>query len=393
MINSKYSSVTFSGGIYSYKLGDADINVKLTEGKKNFKTRYCNIDQAEFKITREIDGKECYEEGVVKFSDYNATQVKTPNEIHLNSFCLDYVINSPTKTTYNSADHHAGEIFSLEKYLYYNYMEENDYSIISIRPGVIYFGGQMSTDILELPYTVRKEGKDFYLDVESNVISDIKCSPNSESQVRYGIDIDGNDPYIRPISDYTGKGLRDLNGSLSFKVNGAEYNAHVSREISLVFDAAGTHTDNQKPLCMFYTPQIELNDSNGTSPLGSPFNHIYRTNKNTFAIVLDTSDGTNGYYDIVPVISDLNNSKYYGKAFFVTSIIVANTENIPTDADKFFTATVGGENKTFSFAMVENADGIPYIELRNYSDFEPAQIDLSFVKAEGKVKYYTVSAE
>ena len=394
-IGSKYSEIEKKGSSYTYKDEDMELSFTFTDGIKNWDTWYCDVDKISFKWTRLINGVDYYEEGQVRFYDINSTEFTIPNEVHMNLFCQDYVVRDKIQTLYHTS--------TSNEYLYSHYMEEDDYSIVSIRANtngispVIYFGGQMSTNILALPYTVRKgvenvdgtEQNVFYLDVQSDVISDIKCYCNRQESRVFLSDLGNyeNDTKNWPITFYTGEGLYHLSTTVSYKVNGVEYKASGTNQISWVLNSNAS-TVNDTPVCMFYNFEYDLKNTDSlTNHLPNPYTKVVRTNEHIFALNYDH------YTRVVPFVETIytteNDRLEYGKVFYATKLYVVDITNLEKNNDDYFIYEYENETRNAPNVSVKISNNDVKICAKGNGGSE-LDVNVILDRTEGIVSYYRI---
>lgn len=389
-IGSKYSEIEKKGSLYNYKDEDMELSFTFTNDGKN-------VDKISFKWTRLINGIDYYEVGDVRFYDIYSTEVTIPDEVHMNLFCQDYVVRDKIQTLYHTT--------TSNEYRYSHYMEEDNYSIVSIRENtngvspVIYFGGQMSTDILALPYTVRKSYENidgamrnvFYLDVQSDVISDIKCYSSGQASRLDLSDFGDYEDDTRnwPITFYTGEGLYHVSTTVSYKVNGVEYKASDTNQISWVLNSNAS-TMNDTPICMFYNFEYDLGDTDDlTNRLANPYTKVVRTNEHIFAL------NYNDYASVVPFIESIYTSEYdrleYGKIFYATKVYVVDITNLEKNNDDYFIYEYENETRNAPYVSIKISNNDIKICANTYVN-GGSELDVNVVldRTEGIVSYYNI---
>lgn len=409
-IGSKFNEIEIDGSKYIYRDDQKELVFTFEDQGKGY---WYRVDTVDFKWVRAPGDTEYYEEGHIKFYDYKNTTVTVPNEINMGLFCLNYVVDNHIVEFYDTHNN-----YSLSRLGHY--MIDDKYSIVSVRQAslfgdgeaMIYFGGQMSTDILALPYTVRKgtetrngvQANVFYLDVDSDVISDIKCYCVSEHQL-FPSDFGGYDSLGEygyktwPISFYTGKGMA---GSvyISYKVNGVEYVASSTTRVSYVVDAEHG-SENGKPICMFYNFNCDLAENNDLNHArANTYNTILRTDKQIFAFDYDY------FYRVDPVVEDyyftyeLNDElreeqrNEYGKIFFATKIYILDITNYEKDSRGFIKLDEEGTNLSLNITLNVQEGNKFTIKVYGNNLYENASehsVNLECVRTEGIVNYYVFS--
>ena len=389
-IGSKFDIIEQKGSVYTYKDDDKELSFTFTEGRKNFDTWQVDVDTISFKWTRLINGVDYYEEGQIRFFDINNTTVTVPNEVRMNLFCQDYVVKDNINKLFETS--------STNDYLYANYMEEDNYTLVSVRENtngvapVIYFGGQM-TNVLELPYTVRKgvefingERNVFYLDVQSDVISDIKCYCKSQER-RVNINDYSNDTKNWPISFYSGEGIGSVEASIiTYKVNGVEYEATATTQLSWVLNA-NAPTMNDTPVCLFYNYRYDLYEGNfNGNRLPNPYTTIVRTNQHIFAL------NYQGYSSVIPHVEGAyvreNDRLEYGKIFYATKVYVVDISSLEKNNKDYFVYNyLGNQLDTPYVSLKIDGNNVDIIANRNGIDFD---VNVVLDRTEGIVSYYNI---
>ena len=137
-----------------------------------------------------------------------------------------------------------------------------DYPLVFITEDEIMFGGNANLNLITLPYTTTREGKNYKFNVTSNVISDVEFIPgqakyNSNSNNPSGLEVwSGEGRYIEFSQNYSYNF-----DTLKYKVNGVQFVAYVAgKNVNMV----GTDDGNEgyTPLTLVYIErQTNVNDN------------------------------------------------------------------------------------------------------------------------------------